>query len=218
MERDNPGEEAMKPFLFNGSAARQKKRQALEAMALEHIDALYGTALRLTRNRPDAEDLVQEVYLRAFRFFDHFQMGTNFKAWLFTILRNTFINHYRKNMRRPSTITFDKVEFIMSNTDGRAPASRYVDRYDETRYDDMFGDPIRAALDRLPEVYRMVVLLADIEEFQYQEIAEIMNCPIGTVMSRLSRARQHLQRYLKDYAYREGYVGRAVGLREEASV
>ncbi|MCI0694254.1 sigma-70 family RNA polymerase sigma factor [candidate division KSB1 bacterium] len=213
--RENPEEEAMKSFLFNDGAARRKKLQAFEALAFEHIDALYRAALRLTRNRQDAEDLVQDAYLRAFRFFDRFQPGTNFKAWLFTILRNTFINHYRKKKIQPATLAFDKVAFMLSDTDARVPASRYVDRYDETRYQDMFGDQIQAALDRLPEEFRMVVLLADIEEFQYQEIAEIMNCPIGTVMSRLSRARRQLQRYLRDYAYREGYVGRTIGLREK---
>lgn len=215
VRRENTEEDTMKPFLFNDGAARRKKLQAFEALAFEHIDALYRAALRLTRNRWDAEDLVQDAYLRAYRFFDRFQPGTNFKAWLFTILRNTFINHYRKKKIQPATLAFDKVAFMLPDTDEGAPASRYVDQYDETRYEDLFGDQIQAALGRLPEEFRMVVMLADIEEFHYQEIAEIMNCPIGTVMSRLSRGRRQLQRYLKDYAYREGYVGRAVGHREK---
>jgi RNA polymerase sigma-70 factor (ECF subfamily) len=199
----------MRSFLFNDTAARRKKLQAFEALAFEHIDALYRAALRLTRNRWDAEDLVQDACLRAFRFFDRFQPGTNFKAWLFTILRNTFINHYRKKKIQPATLAFDKVSFMLSDTDERTPALRYVDGYDETNYHDMFGDQIQAGLDRLPEEFRMVVLLADIEEFPYKEIAEIMDCPIGTVMSRLSRARRQLRRYLKDYAYREGYVAKS---------
>ncbi len=207
----------MKSFLFDGAAAHQKKLQAFEALAFEHVNALYRASLYLTRNRLDAEDLVQDVYLRAFRFFDHFQPGTNFKAWFFTILRNTFINHYRKNKRQPEVLAFDKAAFVSDTNEG-APASRYIDRYDQAHYQDMFSDQIQAALDRLPEAYRMVVLLADIEEFPYHDIAEIIGCPIGTVMSRLSRGRRQLQRYLKDYAYREGYIGRAVALRREASI
>jgi DNA-directed RNA polymerase specialized sigma24 family protein len=127
MRRGNPEEEVMKSFLFNDGAARRKKLWAFEALAFEHIDALYRAGLRLTRNRWDAEDLVQDAHLRAFRFFHRFQPGTNFKAWLFTILRNTFINHYRKKKIQPATLAFDKVSFMLSDTDERTPALRYVD-------------------------------------------------------------------------------------------
>lgn len=202
----------MKSFFFSRGAepatSHNEKLKDFEALAFEHMDAIYRAAWHMTRNRFDAEDLMQEVYLRAFRFFDYFQAGTNFKAWLFTILRNTFINHYRQHKTQPAMLAFDKVACMLSDTDERMPMPLYTDRYDEINYRDMFTDQIYAALDRLSDEFRTVVLLADIEEFQYHEIAEIMNCPVGTVMSRLSRARRQLQRYLKDYAHREGYIGR----------
>ncbi len=208
----------MQSFLFNRGSAlvmpRNETRQAFEEMAFEHMDALYRAAWRMTRNRLDAEDLVQEVYLRAFRYFSQFQAGTNFKAWIFRILMNTFINRYRENKRRPRMIAFDKVAFTLSTADDGKPVGRLIDGFDEAKYLDMFADEIHAALNRLSDEFRMVVLLADIEEFQYQEIAEMMDCPIGTVMSRLSRARRRLQRYLKDYANHEGYIGRAVSERK----
>ena len=202
----------MRSFFFNRDTepamSHNEKLKAFEAQAFEHMDALYRAALRMTRNRFDAEDLVQEVYLRAFRFFNQFQPGTNFKAWMFRILRNTFINQYRKNKCRPATLAFDKVAFLISDTDKSMPISRYFDSNGKTDCRDMFPDQIHAAFDKLSDEFRMVALLADIEEFQYREIAEIMDCPIGTVMSRLSRARQQLQSYLRDYANREGYIGK----------
>lgn len=204
-------------FVDNNSRlvpARNEKRMAFEALAFEHMDAIYRTAWRMTRNRLDAEDLVQEVYVRAFRFFDQFQPGTNFKAWLFTILRNTFINHCRQRKTRPAMLAFDNVAFMLSDRDEQMPISQYTDHYDESRYRDMFTDQIDAALASLSDEFRMTVLLADVDEFQYQEIAQIMDCPIGTVMSRLARARRQLQKHLKDYASREGYIGRTV-MREK---
>lgn len=191
------------------ASARNKQPMAFETLAFEHMDAIYRAARRLTRNHLDAEDLVQEVYVRAFRFFNQFQPGTNFKAWLFTILRNTFINQCRQRKARPATLAFDKVAFMLPDRDEPAPMGHYTDHYDESRYRDMFTDQIEAALDSLSDEFRMTVLLADIEEFQYQEIAQIMDCPIGTVMSRLARARRQLQKYLRDYASREGYIGRS---------
>ncbi len=204
----------MKSFFCNRGTeltmSHNEKLKAFEALAFEHTDAIYCAAWRMTRNRLDAEDLVQEAYLRAFRFFDYFQPGTNFKAWLFTILRNTFINHYRQRKAQPTMLAFDKVAFMIPDTNEGTPISRYLFRDREINYRDMFTDQIQAALDRLSDEFRMVVLLADIEEFRYQEIAGIMDCPIGTVMSRLSRARRQLQKYLRDYANREGYIGRTV--------
>jgi RNA polymerase sigma-70 factor (ECF subfamily) len=204
-------------FIRGGEPAmtHNEKLKAFEALALEHMDAIYRAAWRMTRNRLLAEDLTQDVYLRAFRFFDYFQPDTNFKAWLFTILRNTFINDYRQHKKQPAMLAFDKVAFMLSDTDERMPMPRYTERYDEIDYRDMFTDQIYAALDELSDEFRMVVLLADIEEFQYHEIAEIMNCPVGTVMSRLSRARRQLQGYLGDYAHREGYIGRTPRRRSD---
>lgn len=183
----------------------ERRREEFESLVNDHMDALYSTALRLTRNSLDAEDLVQDVCLRAFRFFHRFQAGTNFKAWIFKILMNTFINKYRKETREPQKVDFEKVEYFYSE---RHPdlGHRYVDGYREEEYQGLFGDEVKEALARLSDDFRMVVILADIEGFSYKEIAQIMACPIGTVMSRLSRARHQLQRYLNEYARKEGYV------------
>jgi len=190
--------------------ARQKpspegRRRNFAALAFPHMDALYGTALRMTRRPHDAEDLVQDVYLRAYRFFDRFEEGTNFKAWIFKILTNTFINRYRQKARAPQQTDFEKVEFFYAAAE-KERDDKYEVRYDEKQYADLFGDEVSAALGRLSYDFRAVVILCDIEEFSYKEISQILDAPIGTVMSRLSRARQQLQNYLRDYAQREGVV------------
>jgi RNA polymerase sigma-70 factor (ECF subfamily) len=187
------------------SKIAEQKRQAFEKIALPHMDALYNTALRLTRNMLDAEDLVQDVYLRAFRFFDKFQEGTNFKAWIFKILTNTFINRYRQKVRKPRHVEFEKIEFAYAD-DHKASDEKYETHFDENLYRELFEDDIRDALDKLSYDFRAVILLCDIEGFSYKEIAEIIGTPIGTVMSRLSRARQQLQKQLAEFAKREGYI------------
>jgi RNA polymerase sigma-70 factor (ECF subfamily) len=183
----------------------EERRRKFEALAFPHMDALYGTALRMTRRPLDAEDLVQDVYLRAFRFFDKFEEGTNFKAWIFKILTNTFINRYRKKVREPQQTEFEKIEYFYTQAEAERD-DKYETRYEEKRYVDLFGDEVNAALDKLSYDFRAVVILCDIEGFSYKEIARIIDTPIGTVMSRLSRARQQLQNYLHDYARREGVV------------
>ncbi len=183
----------------------ERRRKEFEDLAYQHMDALYSTALRLTRNSLDAEDLVQDVCLRAYRFFHRFQTGTNFKAWIFKILMNTFINQYRKETREPQKVDFEKVEYFYSERQ-KDLGHRYVDCYREEEYEELFGDEVKEALTRLSDDFRMVVILADIEGFSYKEIARIVGCPIGTVMSRLSRARHQLQRILDEYARRAGYV------------
>ncbi|MCG3120177.1 MAG: ECF RNA polymerase sigma factor SigR [bacterium] len=183
----------------------EERRQEFEALAFPHMDSLYSTALRLTRRPLDAEDLVQDVYLRAYRFFDKFEPGTNFKAWIFKILTNTFINRYRKQVREPQQTEFEKVEFFYSEAEGERD-DKYETRYEEKNYADLFGDEVSAALARLSYDFRAVVILCDIEGFSYKEISEIIEVPMGTVMSRLSRARQHLQKYLREYAQREGII------------
>jgi len=176
-----------------------------EAIAFEHMNSLYSTALRMTRNAMEAEDLVQDTYLRAYRFFDKFEEGTNFKAWIFKILTNTFINKYRKKVRTPQSVQLDKVEFGIAEAEEKEGPVDW-DGYDEARYHELFDDDVKAALSQLPEEFRMVIILADIENFSYKEIAEMIKRPIGTVMSRLFRGRRILQRILDTYARREGYI------------
>ncbi len=180
------------------------KRKHFEALAYPHMDALYRTALRLTRNPLDAEDLVQEVYLRGFRFLDKFEEGTNFKAWIFRILTNTFINEYRKKVRTPQHVEYE--EQAENSTSALGAEDRIALAQGERDYTQFFGDEINAALQTLSEDFRLVIILCDIEEFAYKEIAEILGIPMGTVMSRLSRARGHLQKQLREYAEREGFI------------
>ncbi|MBD3377091.1 sigma-70 family RNA polymerase sigma factor [candidate division KSB1 bacterium] len=176
-----------------------------EDIAYEHMDALYSTALRMTRNPQEAEDLVQDTYLRAYRFYDKFQQGTNFRAWIFKILTNTFINRYRKKVRTPQKVDLEKVAFgIESDEEFQDPVE--WESYDEETYSDLFDDKVKDALEKLSQEFRMIILLADVEGMSYKEIAKIANVPIGTVMSRLFRGRRILQRYLGGYARREGYL------------
>lgn len=181
----------------------QRTRQAFEAIALEHFDALYNTALRLTRNPTDAQDLVQETYLKAFRFFHRFEPGTNIKAWLFTILRNTYINAYRKAVRQQRT----DFEQIMPLYVAPHTSAEWRDRgSSEEMLRHVVQDDVKRALDELPEDYRLVVLLADLEDFSYKDIAAIVGCPVGTVMSRLFRGRRLLRKSLAEFAKKSGYI------------
>ena len=174
------------------------------ADALPHLDALYGAALRYTRDPRDAEDLVQDAVLAAFRFYDGFQPGSNCKAWLFKILTNTFINTYRRRVREREIreqLVDEEAPSLISE-ESRA-ASRDPERFLQSG---LLSDDVRRALDAVPADYRMAVVLCDLEEFSYKEIAEIMDCPVGTVMSRLHRGRRLLQRALHDYAVQEGVI------------
>ncbi|RMF56684.1 MAG: sigma-70 family RNA polymerase sigma factor [Calditrichaeota bacterium] len=186
----------------------EQTRREFEALAFEHMDQLYSTALRLTKNQLDAEDLLQDTYLRAFRFFNKFTPGTNFKAWIFKILTNTFINRYRKKQREPQKVEFDKVEFAYSDEEEKKEDPRNQEKVDYGIYNEIFDDKIKDALDRLSDEFRVVVILCDIHGFSYKEIADIIGTPIGTVMSRLSRGRKQLQKFLEEYAVREGYIKR----------
>ena len=178
-----------------------------EQEAMQHLDALYRTALRMTRNPQDAEDLVQETYLRAYRFFDKFQPGTNLRAWLFKILTNTYINRYRKNAAAPRVDSLDDTEeFALYNHLDTEAASRGGSV--EAQVLDHFAEEhIKAAIEELPEQFRMAVLLADVEGFSYNEISEILGIKKGTVMSRLFRGRRLLQRALIDQAKAAGFSG-----------
>ena len=176
-------------------------------LAMPFMSALYSAALRMTRNPSDAEDLVQETYLRAYRGFGGFKEGTNLKAWLYKILTNTFINSYRAKKRRPDEVDFDNAEdFYLFRRIGGLEAAEAVRTPEQTVLDAMPESVVKDAIDSLPEQFRVAVLLADVEGFSYKEIAEIMGTPIGTVMSRLHRGRRGLKKLLGDYAVERGLV------------
>lgn len=190
----------------NSAASAQKKKE-FQDLAFVHMDSLYNTALRMTRNELDAEDLVQDVYVRAFRFFHKFKRDTNFKAWIFKILTNTYINQYRKKINQPHQIELDRIKhtFIENKNDSH---DHVMEKFEELKYESLFDDEIKAALEQLPDEFRIVVLLADIESFSYKEIAQMIGCPLGTVMSRLSRGRKQLQIHLKEYALKGGFISK----------
>ena len=176
-------------------------------VAMEFMPGLYSAALRMTRNRADAEDLVQETYLKAYRSFDSFKEGTNLRAWLYRILTNTYINSYRAAQRRPETADVEDVEDLylykrLAGSGGSEPGRSAEDEALE-RFTD---EDVKAALEALPEAFRMAVLLADVEGFSYKEISEITDVPIGTVMSRLHRGRKQLQRRLWEFGRERGLV------------
>lgn len=171
---------------------------------------LYPTALRMTRNPADAEDLVQETYLKAYRAFGSFQEGTNLRAWLYRILTNSYINKYRARQRRPDEQTLEDTEdhFLFHRIGGLEAARQNRSAEDELM--DMFTEAeVKAAVEDLPENFRLPVILADVESFSYKEIAEILDIPVGTVMSRLHRGRKGLQKRLYDYAVAHGLADRA---------
>jgi|TARA_Y200000002_G_scaffold307300_1_gene263368 RNA polymerase sigma-70 factor (ECF subfamily) len=172
---------------------------AEDAMPL--MDGLYSAAMRMTRNAADAEDLVQETYLKAFNAYERFETGTNLKAWMYRILTNSYINAYRKKQRRPDESDIDDIEDLYLYRRLGGAESAVLSRSAEDELLEMFGeDEVKLALEDLPEHYRMPILLADVEGFAYKEIAEILDVPIGTVMSRLHRGRKQLQKRLYSFA------------------
>ena len=188
--------------------ATQDRTELFEQEALKHLDALYRTALRMTRNPQDAEDLVQETYLRAYRFFDQFQPGTNLRAWLFKILTNSYINTYRKASAEPKNTSLeDTEEFSLYHQMAREMQTGSLDWDVEAQVLDRFAEAdIREAIEKLPEAFRMTVLLADAEGFSYKDIAEITGVSKGTVMSRLFRGRRLLQKALWERARAAGFA------------
>ena len=192
----------------------EQRRARFERDALPFLDQLYAAAMRMTRNPADAEDLVQEAFVKAFAAFHQFEEGTNLKAWLYRILTNTFINSYRKRQRQPQQANADAIEdWQLAAAESHSSSGL---RSAETEALDHLPDSdVKDALQRLPEDFRLAVYLADVEGFSYKEIADIMGTPIGTVMSRLHRGRRGLQRLLSDYARERGLV--RTGAQEEAS-
>lgn len=195
--------------------SRDKKRDArFEAEALEHLDALYSMALRLTRNDRDAEDLVQDALVKAFRFRTRYEPGSNMKAWLFKILTRTFYNQVRKNrnirkLEVEAEVGWHYERFISTaSAAGRATEDLLLDAISSER--------LREAIDELPDDFRTVVLLCDVHGFSYKEIAEIVDCPVGTVMSRLYRSRRQLQKKLHVYAVELGLVPALPPAEEDA--
>lgn len=166
------------------------------------MSAMYNFAMRLTRNPDDAADLVQDSMLKGFRFFDSFDKGTNCKAWLFRILKNTHINRYRQESKAPETVEYDVVEEFYDTIKDSSVETSTLER---KIFDETLDDELSTALDNLPEMFRTVVVMCDIEELTYEEIAELLDCPIGTVRSRLHRARKILAATLSGYAKERGF-------------
>lgn len=188
-----------------GFGRKSKEGGEFERAALQHLDTLYGTALRLTRDASEAEDLVQDSLVRAYRFQHHFEPGTNLKAWLLRILTNTFINHYRRSTRERRVLDPQEGAPVGEGVMSRAAMRGLTDSVSLAQ-EGLLRDEIRVALDELPEDYRMMIVLADVEELSYKEIAEAVGVPIGTVMSRLHRARKLMQKRLIDQAIHMGIV------------
>jgi len=181
------------------------KQREFEEIALQHTDALLRTALRMTKNEGDAQDLVQETMLKAYRFFDRFERGSNIKAWLFKIMTNIFINNYRQKSRKPTGVSYEDVDdnFLYHQLEG---AKGQVADPEELLFSKLMDADVKKAIDELPEDFRVVVVLAFLEGFSYEEIAEIADIQLGTVKSRLHRARKLLQKSLWNYAVHRGFL------------
>jgi len=180
-----------------------EKNRVFDKEFMPHIDSMYNFAFRLTNDEDDANDLVQDTYLKAFRFINSFSQGTNAKAWLFRILKNSFINDFRKKSKEPAKVDYQDVETTY-NSEEDAETNQTVDLRVES-VQDLIGDEIANALNALPVDFRTVIILCDVEGFTYEEMAKILDIPIGTVRSRLHRARMLLKEKLKSYAKSLGY-------------
>ncbi|MCH7402751.1 sigma-70 family RNA polymerase sigma factor [Belliella kenyensis] len=180
----------------------QEKNKIFDGEFMPHIDSMYNFGYRLTFDEDDAKDLVQDTYLKAYRFINSFEQGTNAKAWLFRILKNSFINDYRKKSKQPSKVDYQEVETYYNSDDVDYSMTSDL-RVDSVK--DMLGDEISNALNSLAVDFRTVIILCDLEGFTYEEMAKILDIPIGTVRSRLHRARNLLKEKLRSYAQNMGY-------------
>ena len=195
----------MAPIVPTVTETPDTLREQFAAEALSHLDSMYGAALRLTRSESDADDLVQDAFLKAYRFYDRFEPGTNMRAWLLRVLTNTFINKYRRTHRERRVFEGDDAEPVGEGVMSRA-AMRALHEPESDALRSLVSQEIQAALDELSDEHRLMILFADVEELSYKEIADIVGCPIGTVMSRLHRARKQLQVRLLDHAVELGIV------------
>lgn len=193
----------MIPVFLATIAKSARKQQDFEKEALPHMDLLYNYALRTTGNQDDAQDLLQETFLKAYRFWDKYEKGTNIRAWLFRIMKNSYINRYRKETKEPDKVDYGDIENFYNTI-----RAEYTDTNDlqEKLFGNLLGDEVAKALESLPEDFRTVVILCDIEGMTYEEIAEFIERPIGTVRSRLHRGRKLLQAKLFEYARKQGIV------------
>lgn len=192
----------MSEEINNGRLPKHLKDEQFEKEFMPYIDALYNFGFRLTLDEDDANDLVQETYMKAYRFFDSYEPGTNAKAWLFRILKNSFINDFRKKSKEPAKVDYQEVETYYNSDDIDEKIT--TDLRTET-LQDMLGDEVANALNALAVDFRTVIVLCDLEGFTYEEMAKILNIPIGTVRSRLHRARNLLKDKLREYARTMGF-------------
>ena len=180
-------------------------RAEFEEVALPYLSRIYAAAFYLIKNEAEAEDLVQETYLRALRFFDKFEPGTNCKAWLLTILRNLFINRYRAKRRDPEMVDWEKIDETYESIVARHEGVEKADP-ESLFFSRLMDDEVQEALKELPEEHRTAIILVDIEELSYEEAAKVMECAVGTIRSRLSRGRRMLQLSLREYAQKRGLI------------
>jgi len=197
-EEQKEGEQSKKQ-----NYSEEEKAQIFDQEFMVHVDAMYNFAYRLTFEADDAKDLVQDTYLKAFRFINSFERGTNAKAWLFRILKNSFINEFRKKSKQPAKVDYNEVEQFYNSDDAGAKIT--TDLRVET-VQDMIGDEISGALNAIPVDFRTVIILSDLEGFTYEEMSKILDIPIGTVRSRLHRARNMMKEKLVVYAKEMGYA------------
>jgi RNA polymerase sigma-70 factor (ECF subfamily) len=179
--------------------------------AMQHAPQLFSTAMRMTRNRSDAEDLVQETFIKAWRSFTTYQQGTNLRAWLFRIMTNTYINKYNAQQRKPTETELDDVEeLFLYKRLGSVDQSQLSQSAEDQMLSLFTDDEVKKALEELPDQFRIPVLMSDVEGFSYKEIAEILEIPLGTVMSRLHRGRKSMQKMLYEYAKERGLINEAL--------
>jgi len=193
------------PFSLKSEESKEALRAEFERIALPHLSNLYTAALYLTKNETEAEDLVQESYLRAFRFFDKFEPGTNCKAWLLSILRNLFINRYQQKKREPEMVDWQEIDQAYESMVGRHERAEKGSP-EEIFFSQLMDHEVEQALKELPEEFRSAIILVDIQELSYEEAAKVMECVVGTIRSRVSRGRRMLQVALRDYALKRGIV------------